>query len=436
MTYVLDGLKNERGENLLSVAAAMMILTIAGLVALPIVMGSRSQVKGLKENSFCRDLSQNILAQIRSNGLQTKVYRAPSTANSITFNDTQWRNNTTMFGNINRGGVVSEYGIGPALESTRWPAQRVMRWNGTQRRFVSNAPRLLYSAMNLLQAVNNGFGNRACTQAKGIAIDSTSGLASLLSPATLATYAEAGYFVQASIKTVPFKVIDETVLPCDPNLQLRPFGIQEPPMTDVFRITDGFGTRYRSDHGIQAEAFVTVDHIDPQLRGGKFLKECSTSERFQFNRVISQIPFPQFDVSGNLRVTLDSPPAVAPRPRRSLTGLFLACTYEYQISTATPFSAGLFQGNLNRWVPCEQVSVCGGGPPRITESEFQIEYQFDRSPPANCSFSMRVMAYDAVGNSLYYPSYLHCFGSGPNRCCEEEGTSAGCGGGRGRPAYQ
>lgn len=429
-------LKNNRGESLISVIIAMVIIAIAAFVAMPTIMGSKSQVNNMRVNTFCRDLSQNILAQIRSNGLQTKVYRGPSTATSISFSDRQWRNNTSIYGNLNPGGVVSEHGVGTALEPVRWPNQQIMGWDSPSGRFVSNAPRLLYSAMNLLQALNNSSGNQACQQPEGILINAASGLGSLLTPATLAEYAQAGYNVQATIKTVPFNVADETDLPCNPNLQLRPFGTQEPPMTDSFRITDGFGARYTPTQGIRAEVFVTIDHINPAKRGGAFFEKCSSSEKFQYNRVISQIPFPQFDTSGNLRVTLTSPPAVGTAPRRSLTGRFLACTYEYQIVNLSPFSPGPVQGNLNRWVPCEQVSVCGGGPPRVSETQFQIEYQFDRRPPANCNFSMRVMAFDAVGNSLLYPSFVRCWSGDPTGCCEEEGTSTTCGGGMGRPAYE
>ncbi len=443
MSKICIGLRNERGESLLSIAAAMVILLVAGLVAAPTIMGSlKSQKANLQGPSFCRDISRNILAQIRSNGIQTKVYRTPAQQNSVQLNDPAWRQNTTASGNINPGGVISEHGIGPALEGTRWPAISAMSWDGTIGKFVPNSPRLLYSAMSLLQAVNNNFGNQACTQPQGILIDSTSGLDPLLPQATLDQYLEAGYFVQASIKTQPFRVADETLLPCNSNLRLRPYGIEEPPMSDTFDLTDNLAGRYQPDLGIKTEVYVTVDHVDQSERNGQYLQNCSSSEKFQFDRVESIIPTPVIDTSVNISLSLSTPvptpPASGPTPpRRPLTGLFMVCAYEYQFFTLGPaFSHGPVFGNLNTWLPCEQVRVCGGGPPTINEDEFEIEYAFSSAPPNNCSFSVRVTAFDAVGNTLNTPPFTRCFGG----TCGSGGAtpiaSGGGGGGGGNTGYQ
>ena len=424
-------LSNQRGESLVTIAVAMMILMIAGLTAGPTIMRAvKSQKNNLMAPSFCRDISQNILAQIRSNGMQTKVYRSPAQQNSVRYTDTSWRGSDNPYDSINPGGVESEHGIGPALETVRWPNELAMQWNSANDYFVPNSPPLMYSSMNVLQAVNNAFANQACTQPQGIPINASTGLEPLLPQSTIDMYAEAGYFVAASIKTQPFRVSDETLLPCDGNLRLRPFGEEEPPRSDSQGLTanlqaDGsinnghpnLGNTYQANLGLKTEDFVTVDHIDPAARDGQDRRLCSSSEKFQYDRVVSNIPVPTIDTSGDLQIQLASPTGA---PRRRLTGIFMACAYEYQFFTVGPaaFSAGPVVGDLNQWIPCQQVRVCGGGAPQINETEFDIEYDFNRAPPASCSFSLRVTAFDAVGNSLAQPPFVRCYngtcGTGTN----------------------
>jgi hypothetical protein len=417
MSKVSNILRSERGESLVTISIALAILVMAGLLAAPTIMNSmKSQKLHLQTNSFCRDLSRNILAQIRSNGLQTRVHRAPASEDSVRFNDTLWRTGDGSYNKLNPKGVVDEHGLGEALLSGRWPDQEVMAWDNSEGHFVSHGPRLLHSSMNLLQTVNNSFGNRSCVDPMGLPIDASSGLQPLLPQDTLDQYAEAGYFVSAHLKTQPYRVADDTLLPCDGNLNIRPYGEMEPPRTDQMGLTGKVGAtpsarslanRYDPSLGIRAEVIVTIDNVDPTQREQDERKICSTTEKFQYNRVLSDIPRPELNTPDiRIRVSRDA--------GTPLKGVFLACTYEWYTVSLNPFSITDSGGDITQWVPCNRVSVCGGGAPSINETESEIVVDFGQTPTANCSFSMVATTFDAVGNTLSDAPMINCYGTDCN----------------------
>ena len=90
---------------------------------------TKSQKLTIGESQFCKDVARSVLAKIRSNGNQTKVYRAPIAQDSVLLNSAVWRLNTGAYASMNSGGVQNEYGLDRSLSATRWPATAAMRWN-------------------------------------------------------------------------------------------------------------------------------------------------------------------------------------------------------------------------------------------------------------------------------------------------------------------
>ncbi len=160
---------NERGETLVSVLVAGLVLLIVFMVSMPSLMRSYTDAhRSMARPQFCREVANNIAAQIRSSGIQTKVHRAPVRKNSIRFDNPSWRNGSGSFEALNEDGITDEHATDGPVDAGRWPASRIMQWNPGTNRFVANSPRLIHSAMNFLQAVNNSNSNRSCRLPRGI----------------------------------------------------------------------------------------------------------------------------------------------------------------------------------------------------------------------------------------------------------------------------
>lgn len=444
-------LGNERGENLISILVASIVLVVVFMVSMPSLMKSYTDSKKIMgKPQFCRDIANNIAAQIRSSGIQTKVHRAPVRKNSVRFRSRRWHSASGTFRSLNAGGIVDEHATDGPVNAQRWPASRVMEWDaaaGPSGRFIPNSPRLIHSAMNFLQAVNNSNGNRACTQPQGLAINNTTGLEQLLPTATLNTYLEAGYFVQASLKVQPYNIANDNLRACNPNIALRPFAATEPPRSDVLGITDNLAGRYDAMTGFKTEVFVTLDHPDPALRNAKDRIDCTAKHSFQYDRVVASIPAPRIDSSGNVAVILETQSqsylgygsgagaglngTALATPIPFQPGLFLACAWEY--NTVTPLSLpGPPVGNINQWGPCEDINVCGRVGARVIESPNGVRIQTNNSIPGNCLLNVRAIAFDSVGNT----STETASGCHASSCQQTTVTSTSGGGGSPPGGYQ
>ncbi len=389
MTALMSSLKNQRGETLVTVVISVLLLTVCFLISAPaflnIYQGPR---KGLVPQQNCRDIAQNIMNEIRSNGMQTRVYRAPIRSTSVLFSNTNWQTDGGAF-NLNPNGVIAEHGVGAPLMSRRFPNQRIMQWNSSLGRYNTQSPLLIFSSMNMLQSIYNSFSNQACILPQGLAIQPSNGLGALLDNPTMADYATAGYSVQAFLRIRPYNLNTEQILPCQNNLRIRPYGNVEPPQSDALNITN-LTQNYRADRGFEVDVYVSLNKPASQNDNESLIVTCTNKSKFQFDRQPATITPPLINVT-NFGTQISLAPGFRP-------GTFMACQYTY--STYNSGSYSFSQQENSSWVPCEQVRICGSASGfSITDNQTTVEFSSNANIASTCMMGVRAIAFDSIGNT-------------------------------------
>lgn len=388
--------KNQRGETLVSVLiAGVILLFILTSILSGVVNASKSSAKNLTQTSVCRQVASDVLTLIRSNGMQSKTFKAPINSQSIDLNDQTWHTGGYEF---NSEGIMSEVGVPAELFSRRWPQQKIMNWETGSSSFTSHAPMLIQSSVNALATIYNASGP-VCTNPKGIVISSTSILKDI------APFPERdNYSITASLRIRPFNINSGQILACSRPLRVRPYAAKEPPQAVADNILNL--SNYRADVGFEVEVIVKTEHKGDKERGlasetEMGSHECSAKENFQYER-LSEVPLaPTVSILGSMaQVSIDLD--------RFAPGSQLVCRSFYRIHDADAnleaTRSVLMMGDTNLtvrgggWLPCDRVPVCGQAPSysgvNPEHSEVSVQYHL----PHYCFMVLEARTMDIVGN--------------------------------------
>lgn len=353
---------------------------------------SKTNREVLTISQVCRESVQNIMATIQSNGVQAKTFRAPIDSTSVSLNDRNWHEGRYGF---NQSGVQSEVGAVKRLGGARWPAQKIISWSRGDRNYKLHTPLLIQSSVNALLSIYNSANNRVCTEQKGLPIRRNNTLRELM-PQSI----NDNYQVSASLRVRPYNLNTGDIVRCSPHLGIRPYAAQEPPTAVAHNIVDL--SDYRSDRGLEAEVFVTVWELNVGNGEERKSFDCSSIERFQFERRGSLPPPPIVEFNGERLVVSIPHSDFDP-------GTHVVCRASHTFFSSMFRRTRSYTGP---WLPCDRIRVCGrDGAKDINRREGTISQRF--SIPNNCMANVEARVFDVTGNLSSVGSDIYYRGSPP-----------------------
>ena len=378
------GLGGDRGETLVSILLATVLIAGLVLIVLPTFSNTLdNSQKNLAAPSQCRNVARNAVSVIRSNGAQTNSYRTRIGSNSAPLTDNQW---FTGGDSLNPGGVQTEAGIDGPLATQRWPNFRPVVWNTGQGNFTVNTPLLINGYMNALSTIYNSNGNQACTLPEGLPITAAAGLGQLFDPAL---FPEDN--ITASIRIRPFNMATGAIQACASPLWTRPMARTEPPPAQVSGIIDM--SAYQVNTGFEVEVFVHTR--DPNAPGtDPDTAVCSYMERFQYDQDRTRPKSPQVSFNGQTLV------AAMPHDQFQ-PGLHMYCRSVSTFYTRNPITGAYIVDNVvtHGPVPCDRIRACdrNATSTNVDETSGEIRRQFNL--PNMCQVDMQGYSFDMAGNT-------------------------------------
>lgn len=382
--------RNEQGETIITILIAVALLIGVFFIAAPSLNNMVKQNrKALATPNICRDVAQNIIHTIQSNGVQAKVFRTPVDSAAIFLNDSNWHRGRYAF---NPEGVQSEVGSFDKIGGVRWPNKRSIEWQTTTEKYIVHSPLLIQGAVNGLLSVYNSPGNNVCTQPTGIPLNASTNLGALEPEDTIDNYK-----TTASMRIRPFNLNTGEVLGCSTPLWIRPYARTEPPASVVANIADY--SNYRPDRGLEVEIFVETEKIDPDGKASTETHSCSVKERFHFDRQQENPKEPVISTTGS-RLTV-AMPFTDHDPGthmicRSVHNFF-SDHYADAVASVGAFTSGGSPSSYGPWLPCDRLTVCGSSPTTTIDRDTgTIENTY--SVPPNCIYTVEAKAFDVAGN--------------------------------------